>query len=99
MASANKKSLIGSKGTVDVSITKVDGKAFTIHVTKDDFSWEVVRYYSEFVFFRKTILEVANKLKNEFPKYTDDNKDMLDGRIIVDMRGIEIENCFIFIFI
>jgi len=78
MASTGKKSLLGAKNTsIDVSITKVEGQAFTIHVTKDDFSWEITKYYSEFVFFRNTILEVASKFENDFPKYTDDSKEML----------------------
>jgi hypothetical protein len=78
MANTGKKSILGSKNaSVDVSITKVEGQAFTIHVTKEDFSWEITKYYSEFVFFRNTILEVATNFKNDFPKYTDDNKEML----------------------
>lgn len=78
MANSSKKSILGAKNTsVDVTITKIEGQTFTIQVTRDDVTWEVSKYYSEFVFFRNTILEIATKFQNDFPKYTDDSKELL----------------------
>ena len=78
MSNVFRRSLIISKtSNVEVSILSCDDQIFTLSVKKDDMSWNIKKCYSEFVFFRKTILETASKFVNPFPLITD-NKDIVN---------------------
>lgn len=38
--------------------------------------WSIQKYYSELIFFRKTILEQSSKFTNQFPEF-DGNKEII----------------------
>ena len=70
MATITRRSLV-------MSILGCEDKLFTISVKKDDHSWTVQKCYSEFVFFRATIFETAQKFTNHFPEWSDDLKEVI----------------------
>ena len=77
--SGSRRSVIVSRAVsgVDVTVLDYNRDIFTLHVKKDDYGWTIKKHRSEIIFFRNTVLETAQTLKNPFPIISKDNKDLI----------------------